>query len=58
MCHLSSFCQKFGMISCADADRREKDCPFLHKPDSATVGSTTVEIPAARYFFMRQSRAK
>jgi len=46
------------MISCADADRREKDCPFLHKPDSATVGSTTVEIPAARYFFMRQSRAK
>jgi len=60
MCHLSSFCEKFGMISCAYTGRRgrDEDCPFFRKREPDPVGDSTVEIPAARYFLLRHSQAK
>lgn len=60
MCHLSSFCAKFGMTSCSYPDRlgRTPKCPLYRRPEPGPAGATTVEMPSARFFMPRYTKGR
>jgi len=53
VCHLRRSCERFGMISCACADRPDRDGPFFSEPKRGPAGPTTIDILPVRYFPMR-----
>ena len=50
MCHLSSFCAKFGMTCCIYPHQMGKlpDCPFRRKVEVENADASTVELPSVQ----------